>query len=88
MTFVIRKGYEFNEPPTYNEVGHWGSDGKWHATAYGLLEEMEAKAHYLNGGSSAALDDLAGRIRIIEQHLKIDSTKIMNKGSCVWTLQD
>tara|TARA_X000000950_G_scaffold289016_1_gene409098 strand:- start:1275 stop:1508 length:234 start_codon:yes stop_codon:yes gene_type:complete len=75
MTFVIRQGYEFNESLEYNEVGHWGSDGKWHATDSGSLEAMEKKAHYLNGGSKINLDDLAGRVRIIEQHLKIDSTR-------------
>ena len=68
MVFVIRKGREFEEPETYNEVGHWGADGKWHHIDDGTLKEMEAKAHYLNGGNNINLEDLAGRIIIIKQH--------------------
>ena len=48
--FVIRKGREFEENETYNELGHWSPDGKWHHIDDGTLEEMEKKAHYLNGG--------------------------------------
>jgi len=82
MTFVIRKGREFEENDTYNELGHWGADGKWHHIDDGTLEEMEAKAHYLNGGSENLreimsstkdyIDSIHGRLRIVEQDLRID----------------
>ena len=56
MTFVIRKGREFEENETYYELGHWGADGKWHHIDNGTLEELEAKAHYLNTVSRRVQD--------------------------------
>jgi len=56
--FVIRKGREFEENETYNELGHWSPDGKWHHIDDGTLEEMEKKAHYLNGGVTKEIEEL------------------------------